>query len=85
MRKIVRFISLFLVAILMVSACLTSCDIFSSTDETLDSSDGSESSESQNKIPEDEYQLPLEEGYNQLTIYFNHNDTYENCDVCSIR
>ena len=81
MRKIVRFISLFMVAIMMVSACLTSCDIFPSTDETVDSSEESKNSEIQNGAPEDEYQLPLEDGYNQLTIYFNHNDTYENCDV----
>ena len=81
MRKIVRFISLFMVAIMMVSACLTSCDIVPSTDETVDSSEESKNSEIQNGAPEDEYQLPLEDGYNQLTIYFNHNDTYENCDV----
>ena len=81
MRKILRFISLFMVAIMMVSACLTSCDIFPSTDETVDSSEESKNSEIQNGAPEDEYQLPLEDGYNQLTIYFNHNDTYENCDV----
>ena len=81
MRKIVQFISLFMVAIMMVFACLTSCDIFSSTDETVDSSEGLGNSEIQNGAPEDEYKLPLEDGYNQLTIYFNHNDTYENCDV----
>jgi len=29
----------------------------------------------------EEYTLPLEDGYNQLTIYWNHKGTYENCDV----
>lgn len=81
MRRIARFISLFLVAILTVSACLTSCDVFSRTDETLDSSADSGNSEIENATPEDEYKLPLEDGYNQLTIYFNHNETYEICDV----
>jgi len=31
--------------------------------------------------PEDEYTLPLEEGYNQLTLYWTYNGTYENCDI----
>ncbi len=30
---------------------------------------------------DDEYTLPLEEGYNQLTLYWTYSGTYENCDV----
>ncbi len=29
----------------------------------------------------EEYSLPLEDGYNQLTLYWTHNGTYENCDI----
>ncbi len=29
----------------------------------------------------DEYNLPLEDGYNQLTLYWTYNGTYENCDI----
>ena len=29
----------------------------------------------------DEYTLPLEDGYNQLTIYYNRSSGYENCDI----
>jgi pullulanase len=32
-------------------------------------------------MPEDEYRLPLEDGYNQLTLYWNYDGSYENCDV----
>ncbi len=28
-----------------------------------------------------EYELPLEDGYRQLTIYYNREGSYENCDV----
>ncbi len=34
-----------------------------------------------NTFSGEEYTLPLEDGYNQLTIYWNYNGTYENCDV----
>ncbi len=33
-------------------------------------------------LPADnEYTLPLEEGYNQLTLYWTYSGTYENCDI----
>ena len=31
--------------------------------------------------PADEYTLPTKEGHNQLTFYWNHNGSYENCDI----
>ena len=68
-----RLISLFLVISMMLSLCLVSCG---SSD-----TDGSGSSDGNVTDVQDEYNLPLEEGYNQLTIYFNHNDTYDNCDI----
>ena len=29
----------------------------------------------------EEYTLPLEEGCNQLTLYWNHGDSYDDCDI----
>ena len=57
-------------------------DISDATDDT----DGSKESEDggkkeEDETPVDEYKLPLEDGYNQLTIYFNHNDSYDKCDI----
>ncbi|MBO5279905.1 MAG: type I pullulanase [Clostridia bacterium] len=30
---------------------------------------------------QDEYKLPLEDGFNQLTLYWSYDGSYENCDV----
>ena len=74
MKKIIRFVSLFIVLTMMISMCLVSCGT-SDTPDTSDSTDGKA------EAPVDEYTLSLEDGYNQLTIYFKHNDSYENCDI----
>ena len=94
-RKI-RFISLFIVIAMMISMCLVSCSTSNTndnTDETKASdtsketegkgTEGSKETENNGKdeLPIDEYKLPLEDGYNQLTIYFNHKDKYDNCDI----
>lgn len=70
-----RIISLLLSALMILSVLLVSC---AKPDETPDLPDGTAE---ENNAPTEEYTLPLEEGYNQLTIYFNHGETYENCDV----
>jgi len=72
MKNKLRFISLILALALFILPILSACDV---------SNESHESGTEQTDSPEEEYTLPLEEGYNQLTIYFNHNDTYENCDV----
>jgi len=33
------------------------------------------------QVVEEEYSLPLEDGYNQLTFYWNYPGGYENCDM----
>ena len=75
MKYKLRFISLFLAVFMLFSVCLTSCGVADeeekNTDEKITDTDGQS----------EEYFLPIEEGYNQLTIYFNHNATYDNCDI----
>ena len=96
MTRKIRFISLFIVIAMILSMCLVSCSTSNTndnTDETKASdtsketegkgTEGSKETEDNGKdeLPIDEYKLPLEDGYNQLTIYFNHKDKYDNCDI----
>ncbi len=70
MKRSVRFISLFL-AFLMIASLLASCTSPRETD----------AKETEPSIPADEYTLPKEEGFNQLTLYWKHSGSYENCDI----
>ncbi len=74
-RNITKIMSLLLALLMIIPLALMSCeknpDITPDTDTPV----------TEEKWSGEEYTLPLEDGYNQLTIYFNHNDTYENCDV----
>ena len=85
MKNKIRLISLFLVISMIFSLCLVSCgtpdDTSETESDTVESTEGSTESTKNDDIPADEYTLPLEDGYNQLTIYFNHKDTYDNCDI----
>ena len=78
MKSYLRAISFLLVTLLLV-ATASSCGLIPWGRE--DSSSEESTSEKPYQPPEDEYMLPLEDGYNQLTIYWNYNGTYENCDV----
>ena len=42
---------------------------------------GENPTESSSKPAAPEYNLPLEEGYNQVTFYWKHNSGIENCDM----
>ena len=85
MKNKIRLISLFLVISMIFSLCLVSCgtpdDTSETESDTVEATEGSTESTKNDDIPADEYTLPLEDGYNQLTIYFNHKDTYDNCDI----
>ena len=74
MKHSFRFAALFLALIMMLSTCLVSCG-------RTDAPEQMPAPDDNGSVPIEEYTLPLEEGYNQLTIYFKHNDTYNNCDV----
>ena len=80
MKKNIRFISLFLVILMVLSCSLTSCGIVDTVKGFFENEKETET-ETETNEPIDEYILPLEEGYNQLTIYFKHNATYDNCDI----
>ncbi len=78
MKTSIRFISLLLTLLLLTTFAFTSCDWFNADDN--ESETESESEGAYTPDP-DEYKLPLEDGYNQLTFYWSHSGTYENCDI----
>ncbi len=72
------FVLILMILLVSVSACGNK----SVQNATIDNGNSTESgTESPNLPVGEEYTLPLEEGYNQLTIYWSHSGTYENCDV----
>lgn len=78
MKTSIRIISLLLVLLLLAAAMLTSCDFGTGGGETE-----TETETGGAYVPDpNEYKLPLEDGYNQLTFYWNYNGgTYDNCDI----
>ena len=90
MKTSIRIISLLLVIIMVVCA-FASCgndvvtndptDATDSTEKGTAATDATDETDGEYEIPADEYTLPLEEGYNQLTLYFKHNASYDNCDI----
>ena len=74
-----RILSLLLVAIMLLSLVLTSCR----SDPSSNNNSTSESTPDGGKwqIPEGEYTIPKEEGYNQITFYWSHPGVIENCDI----
>ena len=90
MKKYIRILCLTLVIIMSFSVILTSCTNTDKGNETspetnteapTEGSNDEKETTPEHNYPEYEYQLPLEDGYNQLTLYWNYNGTYENCDV----
>ena len=87
MKTSFRVLSLLLVLVMMLSVALTSCHNKQDPNETTPETTPEETTPDNTPkppyvMPEDEYRLPLEDGYNQLTIYWIYNgDSYENCDV----
>ncbi len=77
MKKLLRVISLLLVLLMLSATLLTSCGTPAPTPD----SDPVGTGDGDYVAPEDEYTLPLEEGYNQLTLYWSHSGTYEKCDI----
>ena len=73
-----RILSLLLVAIMLLSLVLTSC-----RNDPSNNNGANESTTDGGKwqIPEGEYTIPKEEGYNQITFYWSHPGVIENCDI----
>jgi len=83
MKSYIRIICLLLVLCLSTSLVLTSCTNAYNKDtqsEGTTAGTGTDT-ETNTESPEDEYELELEDGYNQLTFYWRHSGTYENCDI----
>ena len=75
-----RILSLLLVAIMLLSLVLTSCH----NDPSNSNNNGTNESTTDGgkwQIPEGEYTIPKEEGYNQITFYWSHPGVIENCDI----
>lgn len=83
MKSKIKFISFLLIIAMMFSFCLASCGTPGIEDGKEGDSDIATEDATNGKNDEtiDEYKLPLEEGYNQLTIYFKHNGSYDDCDI----
>ena len=88
MRKFFRTTSFFLILVMilgMLSACGSKNEEIPSVENENVEQEVTPSvepdSEDAVKPQGEEYTLPLEDGYNQLTIYWSYEGTYENCDV----
>ena len=68
-RNHTRLVSFFLLLCMLFSLCLGACAPTTppASEDDPDTTPGSDTGGTIN--PEDEYQLPKEEGYNQLTLY----------------
>ncbi len=64
--------------IIMLVMIFTSCGTNGSSESTVF---GDITSPETDIINDEEYTLPLEDGYNQLTLYWTYGGSYENCDV----
>ncbi len=77
-----RLISLFLVLAMLATLCLASCNGNNNENDTTDNDESTESAQLENNDPpEDNYTLPKEEGYNQITFYWVSPNGIENCDL----
>ena len=81
-----RIISFLLVVVMLFSLSLTSCNLIakftgSNKNEESNNDKNDDKTEDGWVMPEDEYRLPLEDGYNQITFYWSHPGVIENCDV----
>ncbi len=85
MKHYVRAISLLLVIVLSLTFVLTSCDfvnnLLGGSEDSSDSGTTESADNGGSAIPDNEYQLELVDGYNQLTLYWTYSGTYENCDI----
>ena len=74
-----RIISLLLVMVMLFSLSLTSCK--RNNQGNNEENEGNGSNDDGWQMPEDEYTIPKEEGYNQLTFYWSHPGVIEDCDI----
>ncbi len=81
MKRTIRVLTL-LLAFVMLFGVLAACGTPNGDDTaTEDASTNTPGAQPGPGFTGEEYTLPLEDGYNQLTLYWTHNGTYENCDI----
>ena len=74
-----RLVSLLLVLVMFFSLSLVACGGGDDTPENPNPDTGTNPPDTPD--PSDEYTLEKEAGHNQLTFYWKHSDSYENCDI----
>ena len=74
-----RIISMLLVIVMLLTLLLTSCR--NSNNEAGNEGGNKGGNEGGWQMPEDEYRIPMEDGYNQLTFYWSHPGVIEDCDI----
>ena len=79
MKKTYSRILSFLLVAVMIVAMLTACTNPNQNDTTTTPEQTTENGKWQ--VPEGEYTIPKEEGYNQITFYWSHPGVIENCDI----
>ena len=65
--------------VMLLTLLLTSCR--SSNKNEGEGEGGGGGSDGGWQMPEDEYRIPMEDGYNQLTFYWSHPGVIEDCDI----
>ncbi len=70
-----RIISMLLVIVMLLTLLLTSCR---NSNNEAGNEGGNEGGW---QMPEDEYRIPMVDGYNQLTFYWSHPGVIEDCDI----
>ncbi len=77
MKRFLRSIALWMLLLLTLSLSLFACTRGQEEVQTQEPDTTKEISPSVSE----EYFLPLEEGYNQITFYWSYDGSYENCDM----
>ena len=81
-KKLYGIISLFMAAVMSLGACVSPNSPANSSSSIGDASSSSEDvSSSSWEMPEDEYHLPRGENEKQLTIYYQRDAGYDDCDI----
>ena len=75
-----RIISMLLVIVMLLTLALSSCQ-GSNGNENENGNEGGGGTEGGWQVPDDEYQIPKVDGYNQLTFYWSHPGVIEDCDI----
>lgn len=80
MKKIMRIVS-FMLVLVMVSSSLFACTQPAQPEQTEAPTETTVPAQTEPPALQEEYTEPLQDGYNQVTFYWNNPGGYENCDM----